>query len=183
MGHARFARWPRIGLVWALCALPTWIPMLTVTTDRAAHARDTTLFHTVPFTVITLFMGVLVYGAAGVLVVRAAVVLPDGEAEQQAGGAGLIGGAVGSVILFVGAFFTPLDWPGPAGAWGRGLASAMGVRWAGPVPGVARTSPVRSFRGRWGGACSWWTAGVSTRSRPRPGPPSRFRPHRHITET
>ncbi|MFF6814648.1 hypothetical protein ACFZAG_32875 [Streptomyces sp. NPDC012403] len=112
---------------WALCALPPWIPMLAVTVNRAAYASDASLWEVVPFTFFTALVGVV--GCLLALVLAAIVTLGwlDRDSETNAGVFAFLLSVVASVALFVAGFFTPLDWPGPAGAWGRGLASFMGL--------------------------------------------------------
>ncbi|WP_225096560.1 hypothetical protein [Streptomyces sp. CoH27] len=116
----------RIGVAWVICAIPPWIPMLVVTANRAAYASDAALWKTVPFTVVTVLLGAAVCGL-GLLADLAVVGMLDRDSETTALGGGCALSLIACVMLLLIAFFTPLNAPGPAGAWGRGLASLVGL--------------------------------------------------------
>ncbi|MBD9733486.1 hypothetical protein IGX29_17110 [Streptomyces sp. H28] len=100
--------------------------MLAVTANRAAVASDASLWGVVPFGIVTVLVAVLVFivllGLAGVMTMERL----DRDSETAAAASAFLLTVVGAVVLLVAGFFTPLDWPGPAGAWGRALASFVG---------------------------------------------------------
>ncbi len=116
-----------IGTAWVACALPPWIPMLVVTANRVAYGTDESLWKVVPFTVGTVLVGLLLFAAALLLATLMAVDVLKRDSEQDAGGLGCFGSVAGCLVLLVAAFYTPLDWPGPAGQWGRAIASSVGL--------------------------------------------------------
>jgi len=115
-----------IGVAWALCAIPPWFPMLVVTSNRTAYASDSSLWAVVPFTLVTVIVGAV----AWLLSLLLAGSVCDMLNRDSESGAVMVGCAVfllGSLLFLVLSFWTPLTWPGPAGAWGQGLASAVGL--------------------------------------------------------
>ncbi|MFB7654697.1 MULTISPECIES: hypothetical protein [unclassified Streptomyces] len=101
--------------------------MLVVTANRAAYGADANIFVQVLFTGGSVVAGALVLlAAAGCLAFFADVFLSR-ESEQKPGIDGLIIALLVLLVLSPAAFFTPLDWPGPAGVWGRALASLVGL--------------------------------------------------------
>ncbi|MGX2994026.1 hypothetical protein JNUCC64_06935 [Streptomyces sp. JNUCC 64] len=116
----------RIGAVWVVCVLPPWVPMLVVTTARAAFASDASLWGVLPF----VSGAVLVGGVAVALGLSAALLAVGGlkrDSEQTSARLAFGCCLLGSVVFFVAGFFTPPDWPGPAGQWGWALTSAVGL--------------------------------------------------------
>ena len=114
-----------IGLAWVLCTVLLCIPMLVVTSIRAAYASDAAMWKMILFIVAAVLMGFLACMAT-ILLVSWEMDWLDSVSQAFVETA-LGGAAVGSILLLVAAFFTPLSWPGPAGVWGRGLASAVGL--------------------------------------------------------
>lgn len=117
----------RIGSVFVVCMLPPWIPMIAVTANRAAYATDTSPSRLAAFTAFTVILGVVVCMLAAVCVAFMAIGLLSRSSEQKAGDACVRCMLVAAPLLLVAAFFTPLDWPGPLGAWGKALLSAAGL--------------------------------------------------------
>ncbi|MFI1069893.1 hypothetical protein [Streptomyces puniciscabiei] len=116
-----------IALAWTVCAIPPWIPMLVVTANRAAYASGGSLWKTVPFTVVTVLLGAVAYLLGLLLAGVVTVEWLNRDSETAAVGLGCAMFGLGSAVLLLAAFWTPLTWPGPAGAWGKGLASFVGL--------------------------------------------------------
>ncbi|MFI5566145.1 hypothetical protein ACIA6T_01950 [Streptomyces sp. NPDC051740] len=120
-------RWFLIVPAWVLCALPPCVVMVAVTAVRAAFASDASILGVVPFTLVM----VLLSGAGFFLAVWAVRFVNldylDRVSEHDVTYYPYLASLVGSAVLFVVAFFTPLSWPGPSGGWGRGIASWVGV--------------------------------------------------------
>lgn len=121
------ARYSLIGVAWVVCALPPWVPMLVVSANRAAYASDASLWGVVPFTLVTVLVGVVAVFLGLLLAVMATTDMLDRDSELNAGVPALLLSLAATAVFLVAAFFTPLNWPGPAGEWGRGLASAVGL--------------------------------------------------------
>ncbi|MEY9489310.1 hypothetical protein RKD26_005104 [Streptomyces calvus] len=117
--------WGPVGAIWALLTLPPWVPMLVVTTNRAAYAATEQHGDVGWFTAVTVVAGLLAYvfllGSAGLVAEN----LWLGDRERKLIQRPAVLCVLVSLLLLVAAFFTPLHWPGPAGAWGRGLASLI----------------------------------------------------------
>ncbi|MFJ8190231.1 hypothetical protein ACIQ8D_10730 [Streptomyces sp. NPDC096094] len=120
-------RYSLIGVAWVVCALPPCVPMLVVTANRAAYASDASLWGVVPFTFGTVLVGVVAVFLGLVLAVMATTDMLNRDSEVNASVPALLLSLVATAVFLVAAFFTPLSWPGPAGEWGRGLASAVGL--------------------------------------------------------
>lgn len=116
-----------IGVVWLLCVIPTWIPMLVVTSNRAAYASDPSLAQALLFTGGTALLGTVAHLLITLLVTWMMFDKLDRTSETIAGEWGSMVLVLGSLGMFLAAFFTPLTQPGPAGAWGRAIASAVGL--------------------------------------------------------
>ncbi|MGW2522904.1 hypothetical protein ACWC09_39140 [Streptomyces sp. NPDC001617] len=114
-----------VGLVWVLCLVLLCTPMLVVTSIRAAYGSDASLWGMVLFTISAVVLGLATYWFTFLLVAQAINELPWTLDAYVMGALKL--SAVGSLVLLVVALFTPLAWPGPAGAWGKGLAAAVGL--------------------------------------------------------
>ncbi|MFC8664145.1 hypothetical protein [Streptomyces sp. NPDC057199] len=115
-----------IGVAWVVSVIPPCVLMFIVTAIRAEYATEPAVWGAIAFTVVTVLGGVVLYALT--LVVAGGVVLGMLDRGSEAGAA-LVGFAMclgGSLGLLVASFWTPLTWPGPAGAWGRALASAVG---------------------------------------------------------
>ncbi|MEV2195364.1 hypothetical protein AB0I02_31015 [Streptomyces phaeochromogenes] len=118
-------RW-LIGVAWVVSLIPPCVPMFVVTTNRAEYATDPTVGGAIAFTAVTVLVGVLLYLLTLALAALVLLGILDRDSEV---GAGLFGAVVclgGSLVLLVASFWTPLALPGPAGQWGRALASAVG---------------------------------------------------------
>ena len=115
-------------MYYGLHVIPPWIPMLVVTSIRAAFASDASLWKAVPFTIGAVVVGVpawLFFSLPAALPFLQLLVRGRSEiATDYFKGTILV---VASLVPLVASFWTPLTWPGPLGAWGRGLASAFGV--------------------------------------------------------
>ncbi|MFE0422115.1 hypothetical protein [Streptomyces sp. NPDC058953] len=116
-----------IGLVWLLCTLPPWIPVLVITANRAAFGSDASLWGVLPFAFFTVLGGAVLLLLALLLAGTAAMDMLNRKSEEGPGITAFLLTVVASAIFLLSAFFTPLTWPGPAGAWGRGLASLVGL--------------------------------------------------------
>ncbi|MGK5638968.1 hypothetical protein ACSNOK_11750 [Streptomyces sp. URMC 126] len=114
-------------MAWVGCAVPPWIPVLVVTAGRAAFASNASLWGVLPFTVGVALVGAVVFLLALFFAAMLAMEMLNRDSEEAAGVSAFLLGIAASAIFFVAAFFTPLSWPGPAGEWGRGLASAVGL--------------------------------------------------------
>ncbi|WP_263166090.1 hypothetical protein [Streptomyces sp. SCSIO ZS0520] len=117
----------RITLHLVLCALPAAVPMVTVTAIRAAYAADPTAWQAVAFTVSAAVAGLLVYGALGFSILVAGTLSLDRDREASAWDIGLVETLLVACLFLIVGFFTPLDWPGPAGEWGRSIAALVGL--------------------------------------------------------
>ncbi|MFE9969898.1 hypothetical protein ACFYRD_03840 [Streptomyces hirsutus] len=117
----------RVGVAWAVFMLPSPVPMLVVTANRAAYTSDEGPGELARFTAITVLVGAVLY-ALGVLLTMVAILSSmERKSELKAADLGVQVTFAWAVLLFVSAFFTPPDWPGPAGAWGRSVASWAGL--------------------------------------------------------
>lgn len=113
-------------VAWLVCLLPPWVPMLAVTTNRAAVASDASLWGVVPFGIGTVLVAALVFIVLLLLAGAMTLERLDRDSETAAAASAFLLTVVGALVLLVAGFFTPLDWPGPAGGWGRALASFVG---------------------------------------------------------
>ncbi|MFJ8162821.1 hypothetical protein ACIRBY_18110 [Streptomyces sp. NPDC096136] len=100
---------------------------LVVTTNRVAFRSDAGLWGVLLFTSGTALAGAVVVIFGTPLARKAATVMLDRDSEAGAGVPAFLLSIAASAVFLVAAFFTPLSWPGPAGAWGRGLATAVGL--------------------------------------------------------
>ncbi|MGC0377982.1 hypothetical protein [Streptomyces sp. SAI-229] len=117
----------RIGFVWLAWEVPATIPMLVVTANRAAYGTDAHVLVQALFTVGSVLAGaVALLMSAAVLAFFAEAFLTR-ESERRPGTDGVLMAVLVLLVLFVSAFFTPLDWPGPAGTWGSAVASLAGL--------------------------------------------------------
>ncbi|MFC8421088.1 tripartite tricarboxylate transporter TctB family protein [Streptomyces sp. NPDC057236] len=112
---------------WVLCALPPWIPMLTVTVVRAAEESDANQWAMVSFVLVAGLVGGCLFLLALACVVFVTLLCLDRDSEHRFTVPALLVCAAASLLLFVVAFKVPLGWPGPAGAWGRAIVSFAGV--------------------------------------------------------
>ncbi|MEU6733951.1 hypothetical protein ABZ929_12230 [Streptomyces physcomitrii] len=117
----------RISVHLVLCALPAAVPMVTVTAVRAAYAADPAAWQAVAFTVSAAVAGLLVYAALGFSIMVAGTLSLDRDSESSAWNTGLVEALLGACLFLIVGFFTPLDWPGPAGEWGRSIAALVGL--------------------------------------------------------
>lgn len=117
----------KIVVAWTLSTVPPLIAMLIVTANRAAYASHASLWKVIPFTGATLLVGLVALALTLFLAGSAVFDALDRDSEANAGLLGCAIFVLGTPVLLLTAFWTPLTWPGPAGAWGRGLASAMGL--------------------------------------------------------
>ncbi|AZP17006.1 hypothetical protein EJC51_13295 [Streptomyces aquilus] len=116
----------RIALIWLLCLIPGWVPLLVVTMNRAVYATDASVVEAVVFTVASVALGAVVFAGVGFAVFVVLALNLDRDSEEGAGFAGVGVAFAATLGLLIAGFYTPLDAPGPLGAWGKALASAMG---------------------------------------------------------
>ncbi|MFJ5027840.1 hypothetical protein ACIQB5_07030 [Streptomyces sp. NPDC088560] len=76
----------------------------------------------------TVLLGMVLCGLTTRWAVTASVNMLDRDSGSGAGGPGCAWSLFGRVVLLAAAFWTPLSAPGPAGAWGQGLAALVGLR-------------------------------------------------------
>ncbi|MGW4022146.1 hypothetical protein [Streptomyces sp. NPDC005009] len=120
-------RWLPIVGSWVLCALPPWVPMLTVTVVRAADESDANQWAMVSFVLVAALVGVVVFLLALACVALGTLMWLNRESERRVTVPALLVCAGASLLLFLVALKAPLSWPGPAGAWGRAIVSFAGV--------------------------------------------------------
>jgi hypothetical protein len=101
--------------------------MLIVTSNRAAYAADPSFWQAVLFTGGTLLLGMVAFLLAIVLAMWMVFERLDRASEAIAGEWGSVVLVLGSLGMFLASFFTPLTQPGPAGSWGRAIASVVGL--------------------------------------------------------
>ncbi|MDT0398121.1 MULTISPECIES: hypothetical protein [Streptomyces] len=116
-------RRPRIGVVAVASALPPWIPMLVVTAIRAAYATDASSWQLASFTAVTVLLGALACVLALFLVTLLANHLMNRASERSPSETAIGCMSIVAIAVFGASFFTPLDWPGPGGGWGRAIVS------------------------------------------------------------
>lgn len=117
----------RMAFFLVVCAIPEFLPMLTVTTLRAVYAADPDAWQAVVVTAAVVLAGAVAYLLVGFVAVGATADSLDRSSENSVVMLAFGWVVVGGIVLLTAAFFTPLDWPGPAGAWGRWIASLMGL--------------------------------------------------------
>ncbi|MEU4497161.1 hypothetical protein AB0F96_27880 [Streptomyces sp. NPDC023998] len=118
----------RVWFVWAGCLIAPCILMFMITSLRAAFSAGAPLWQpilfTVPTVVVCLIAWIVACWLAGIATVDG--INRNSEADASCFGQFLIAG--GSLLLGLAAFWTPLTWPGPAGAWGSALVAAVGLK-------------------------------------------------------
>ncbi|MGW3118754.1 hypothetical protein ACWDBW_16710 [Streptomyces sp. NPDC001107] len=117
----------RIGWTWLFCTLPPWFPMLVITSNRAAYASEAAFWKQMLFTVLSIFVGAVLYVITVGLAASEVYGGLDRDSEHKAGAIGVLIVGAGTTVSFVIAFWTPLTWLGPAGEWGKWLAAASGL--------------------------------------------------------
>ncbi|MEV7859388.1 hypothetical protein AB0O86_11260 [Streptomyces hirsutus] len=115
------------GVALVLCMLPPWVPVVVITANRAVYASEATPLQRASFTTVSVLLGAGASWLALAIVVLAVASLVDDWISERQGWVAAVCVLAVAVCLFVAAFFTPLDWPGPAGEWGRELASLVGL--------------------------------------------------------
>lgn len=118
-------RW-RIRVACVIAVIPSGVPMLVVTTIRAEYATEPAVWGAIAFTTVTVLVGVLLYLLVLVLAMFVVLGMLGRDSEFEPTGTVGIVCLGGALVLLVASFWTPLSWPGPAGQWGRALASAVG---------------------------------------------------------
>ncbi|MGW2522902.1 hypothetical protein ACWC09_39130 [Streptomyces sp. NPDC001617] len=112
-----------VGVMCVLAMIPACIPMFVVTSVRAAYASGASLWKVVPFTIVTVLVGLAAWGLTHGLAMWALEAGNPSDAVLS----GVLAFALVEFAVTLASCWTPLTLPGPLGAWGRGLVSAVGV--------------------------------------------------------
>ncbi|WP_316744010.1 hypothetical protein [Streptomyces sp. MK7] len=121
-------RYFRIILLWIVCpGVQPWIPALLVTSNRAAYGSHPAVWEAVLFTFVTSLLGALLCALTVLVAIGTMVDRLDRTSEDTAGCLLFLAIPLAAILGLVASFWTPLTWPGPAGTWGHGIASLVGM--------------------------------------------------------
>ncbi|MFE5741093.1 hypothetical protein [Streptomyces celluloflavus] len=117
----------RIACFWAMRTIPPCVPSVVVTALRAAYGADPGVWQAVLFTIGAVLAGALAYLISALLTLGFAATFMTRDSESSPALLGLTVVVLGALAAIIAAIWIPLDWPGPAGAWGQSVAASVGL--------------------------------------------------------